>query len=86
MRSVTFDLPPCLCGRSKVTLQFVRVRVEGESLANTQSIILLTLGARACAARVTVLGLCVCLSTTILGLQATGWLMSDTNIFSATKA
>ena len=28
----------------------------------------------------------VCLSTTILGLQATGRLMSDTNIFSATRA
>ena len=37
---------------------------------------------RACAAKVTVLGLCVCLfvclSTTILELQATGRLMSDT--------
>ena len=45
---------------------------------------------RACAARVTVVVLCVCLSvrlsTTILGLQATRWLMSDTNIFSATRA
>ena len=49
---------------------------------------------RACAARVTVLGLCVCLfvclsvclSTTILALQATRRLMSDTNSFSATRA
>ena len=45
---------------------------------------------RACAARVIVVVLCVCLSvclsTTILGLQATKWLMSDTNIFSATRA
>ena len=53
---------------------------------------------RACAARVTVVVLCVCpsvrpsvrlsvcLSTTILGLQATRRLMSDTNIFSATRA
>ena len=43
----------------------------------------------ACAARVTVVVLCVCLSvclsTTILGLQATRRLMSDTNIFSATR-
>ena len=40
--------------------------------------------------RVTVLGLCVCLSvclsTTILALQATRRLMSDTNSFSATRA
>ena len=47
---------------------------------------------RACAARVTVVVLCVCLSvclsvsTTILGLQATRRLMSDTNSFSATRA
>ena len=45
---------------------------------------------RACAARVTVVVLCVCLSvclsTTILGLQATRRLMSETNIFSATRA
>ena len=49
---------------------------------------------RACAARVTVVGLCVCLfvclfvclSTTILALQATRRLMSDTNSFSATRA
>ena len=41
---------------------------------------------RACAARVTVLGLSVCLSTTILALQATRRLMSDTNSFSATRA
>ena len=49
---------------------------------------------RACAARVTVIVLCVCLSvclsfclsTTILGLQATRRLISDTNIFSATRA
>ena len=43
---------------------------------------------RTCAARITVLGLCVCLSvclsTTILGLQATRRLMSDTNNFSCT--
>ena len=39
---------------------------------------------RACAARVTVVVLCVCLSTTILALQATRRLMSDTNSFSAT--
>ena len=30
--------------------------------------------------------LCVCLSTTILALQATRRLMSDTNSFSATRA
>ena len=45
---------------------------------------------RACAARVTVVVLCVCLSvclsTTILALQATTRLMSDTNSFSATRA
>ena len=45
---------------------------------------------RACAARVTVVGLCVCLSvclsTTILALQAMRRLMSDTNSFSATRA
>ena len=41
---------------------------------------------RACAARVTVVVLCVCLSTTILALQATRWLMSDTISFSATRA
>ena len=41
---------------------------------------------RACAARVTVVGLCVCVSTTILALQATRRLMSDTNSFSATRA
>ena len=41
---------------------------------------------RACAARVTVICLCVCLSTTILGLQATGRLISDTNSFSTTMA
>ena len=38
---------------------------------------------RACAAKVTVFGLSVCLSTTILRLQATRRLMSDTNSFSA---
>ena len=45
---------------------------------------------RACATRVTVLGLSVCLSvclsTTILALQATRRLMSNTNSFSATRA
>ena len=41
---------------------------------------------RACAVRVTVLGLCVCLSATILALQATRRLMSDTNSFSAIRA
>ena len=41
---------------------------------------------RACAARVTVVGLCVCLSTTILALQAAKRRMSDTNSFSATRA
>ena len=47
---------------------------------------------RACAARVTVVVLCVrlsvCLpvSATILALQATRRLMSDTNSFSATRA
>ena len=40
---------------------------------------------RACAARVTVVVLCVCVSTTILGLQATRRLMSYTNSFSATR-
>ena len=45
---------------------------------------------RACAARVTVVVLCVCLSVclsaTVLALQATRRLMSDTNSFSATRA
>ena len=45
---------------------------------------------RACAARVTVLGLSVsqsvCLSTTILALQAAKRHQSDTNSYSATKA
>ena len=45
---------------------------------------------RACAEKVTVVVLCVCLfvclSAIILGLQATRRLMSDTNIFSATRA
>ena len=45
---------------------------------------------RACTARVTVLGLCVCLpvclSTTILALHATRQLMSDTNSFSTKRA
>ena len=51
---------------------------------------------RACAARVTVVVLCVCLSvclsdysrttTTLLALRATRRLMSDTNRFSATRA
>ena len=41
----------------------------------------------ACAARVTVLVcLFVCLSTTILALQATRRLMSETNSFGATRA
>ena len=40
---------------------------------------------RACAARVTVVVLFVCLSTTILALQATRRLMSDTNSFSAKR-
>ena len=40
----------------------------------------------ACAARVTVVVLCVCLFTTILALQATKRLLSDTNSFSATRA
>ena len=43
---------------------------------------------RACAARVTVVVLSVCLSVcahSILGLQATRRLMSDTNSFSATR-
>ena len=44
---------------------------------------------RACAARVTVVVLCVCVSvcvsTTILALQATRRLMSDTSSFSATR-
>ena len=45
---------------------------------------------RACAVRVTVVVLCVCLSvglsTTILTLQATRRLMNDTNRFSAIRA
>ena len=41
---------------------------------------------RACAARVTVLGLSVCLSTLILGLQATRRPMSYTNGFRSTRA
>ena len=44
---------------------------------------------RACAARVTVVVLCVCLSVclsmTILGLQATRRLMNDTNSFGARR-
>ena len=39
-----------------------------------------------CAARVTVLGLCVCLSTTILALQAMKRHQSNTNSSSATSA
>ena len=45
---------------------------------------------RACAARVTVLGLCVCLcvcvSTLISALRGTKWMMSDTNGFCITSA
>ena len=41
---------------------------------------------RACAARFTVVGQCVCVSATILALQATRRLMSDTNSFSGTWA
>ena len=45
---------------------------------------------RACAAKVTVVSLCVCLfvclSRIILPLQATRRLMSDINSFSATRA
>ena len=45
---------------------------------------------RACVARVTVVVLCVrvcvCVSTTILALQATRQLMRDTNSFIATRA
>ena len=41
---------------------------------------------RACAARVTVLGLCVCLSTFILELQATKRQVNGTLVFSATNA
>ena len=49
---------------------------------------------RACAARVTIVVLCVCLSVSlfvclsasILALQATRRLMSDTSSFSATRA
>ena len=41
---------------------------------------------RACAARVTVVCLCVRLSTTILAPRDTRRLMSDTNRFSATRA
>ena len=59
----------------------VRVRVHVGAIINPR---------RACAARVTVVGLCVCLfvclSTTILALQATRRLMSDTNSFSAIRA
>ena len=40
---------------------------------------------RTCAARVTVVVLCVCLSTTIHSLQATRRLMSDTNATRARK-
>ena len=41
---------------------------------------------RACAARVTLLGLCVCLSALILALRVTRRSKSDTNRFSATLA
>ena len=41
---------------------------------------------RACAARITVAVLRVCVSTTILALQATRRLMSDTSSFIATRA
>ena len=41
---------------------------------------------RACAARVTVVGLCVCVSATILALQATRRPKSDIKCFSATSA
>ena len=41
---------------------------------------------RACTARVTLLGLSVCVSVTILALQATKRHQSNTNSFSATSA
>ena len=42
---------------------------------------------RACAARVTVFGLCVCVSVCLsMLIQARKRLMSDTNIFSDTSA
>ena len=65
---------------------------ESVNFLKCQAILILVLinPRRACAARVTVVGLCVCLfvclSATILALQATRRLMSDTNSFSATRA
>ena len=60
------------------------------SVSGSGSTFILVNPRRACAARVTVYSwsvcLSVCLSTTILALQATRRLMTDTNSFSATRA
>ena len=66
------------------------LRHKNQHMNALQHIVSLINPRRASAARVTVVGLCVCvfvcLSTTILALQATRRLMSDTNSFSATRA
>ena len=81
---LNFLLLPPLCNRSHSnSMQHSNYRLL--SLVNPR---------HACAARVTVVGLCVCVfvclsvcqSTTILALQATRRLISDTNSFSATRA
>ena len=63
---------------------------EHTNLYNVIMVEMLINPRRTCAARVTVVVLCVCLSVclsaTILALQATRRLMSDTNRFSATRA
>ena len=72
-------------GSHSHTLGFAPAR-PGAHIHNAQHSRSLVNPRRACAARVTVVVLCVCVSTTILGLQATRRLMSDTNSFSATRA
>ena len=66
-----------------ITLQFPYVRYYAKSFSLNAVFNHL----RACAARVTVLGLCVCLSATILALHTMRrrLLMSRTNSFSARK-
>ena len=61
-------------------------KTRARSLFITSLLLKLVNPQRACAARVTVVVLCVRLSATILALQATRRLMSDTNSFSATRA
>ena len=56
-----------------------RVMVQRGSILEVEVRIHIINPRRACTARVTGLGLCVCLSVSILALQATTQLMSDTN-------